>query len=92
MTYTATTTGFGELPHPFSDGQDNMESFNTELVINPFESFAERLALALNAPHLHQLYDWLTAPTGAPPPKLIAPPSCAAGRRRCVCSRGRCST
>ena len=56
------------------DTQANMESFNTDLVINPFESFAERLALALNAPHLHQLYDWLTAPTDAPLPRLIDPP------------------
>lgn len=56
------------------DTQANMESFNTDLVINPFDSFAEQLALALHSPDLHQLYQWLTAAPGEPPSERLNPP------------------
>lgn len=56
------------------DTQANMESFNTDMVINPFDSFAEQLALALHSPDMHELYQWLTAPPGAPLPARVNPP------------------
>ena len=56
------------------DTQANMESFNTDAVINPFDSFADRLAMALHSPDCHLLYEWLTASPGAPLAKRINPP------------------
>lgn len=56
------------------DTQANMESFNTDMVINPFDAFAEHLALALHSPDMHQLDEWLTAPAGAPLPPRLNPP------------------
>lgn len=56
------------------DTQANMESFNTDAVINPFDSFADRLAMALHSPDSHLLYEWLTASPGEPLAKRINPP------------------
>jgi voltage-gated potassium channel len=56
------------------DTQANMESFNTDVVINPFDSFAERLALALHSPDVHELYEWLTSLPGTALPPRINPP------------------
>ncbi|MGD9870710.1 MAG: TrkA family potassium uptake protein [Thauera sp.] len=39
---------------------DNMASFGTRHIINPFERFAETLALSLHAPKASQLMGWLT--------------------------------
>ncbi|MGV8934915.1 MAG: potassium channel family protein [Gallionellaceae bacterium] len=39
----------------------NMMSFGTDLVLNPFNTFAGRLALALHAPGMYLLYEWMTA-------------------------------
>lgn len=43
------------------DAQANMASFGTDHIINPFEVFAERLAMALHAPGMHLLFEWLTS-------------------------------
>jgi voltage-gated potassium channel len=56
------------------DVQANMESFDTDLVINPFDSFAERLAMALHSPDVHQLHQWLTSMPGTRPSRRIDPP------------------
>jgi voltage-gated potassium channel len=56
------------------DTQANMESFNTDAVINPFDSFADRLAMALHSPDSHLLYEWLTASPGEPLARRINPP------------------
>jgi len=56
------------------DTQANMESFNTDAVINPFDSFADRLAMALHSPDSHLLYEWLTASPGEPLATRINPP------------------
>ena len=56
------------------DTQANMESFDTDLVINPFDAFADRLALALHSPDMHELYQWLVAPPGTPLPARVDPP------------------
>ncbi|MDH5473824.1 MAG: NAD-binding protein [Gammaproteobacteria bacterium] len=40
--------------------EENMFSFGTDYVINPFETFADTFGMALHSPSLHLLYDWLT--------------------------------
>jgi len=48
----------------------NLESFGGVAVINPFETFAQNLAVCLRTPTVHQLEEWLTAAPGsecAPP-------------------------
>ncbi|WP_241086824.1 potassium channel family protein [Candidatus Vondammii sp. HM_W22] len=58
-----------KLPHPDikvicrADSHDievNMASFGTDYIIDPFDTFANHLAIALQAPSLNLLYDWLT--------------------------------
>ncbi len=39
---------------------DNMASFNTDYIVNPFESFASRLTMAIDNPCLYVLHSWLT--------------------------------
>lgn len=51
-----------------------MESFGTDAVINPFDTFAVHLALAVHSPDLHLLYEWLTAIPGVPLPERLNPP------------------
>jgi len=46
------------------DTEENMASFGTDHIINPFESFADRLALALHSPSTHLIYEWLTGIPG----------------------------
>jgi len=40
--------------------EENMFSFGTDFVINPFDTFANIFAMAMHSPSLHLLYDWLT--------------------------------
>lgn len=56
------------------DTEANMESFGTDAVINPFDTFADRLALALHSPDLHLIYEWLTGTPGTPLPERLNPP------------------
>lgn len=44
----------------FHDTEANLASFGTDHILNPFDLFAERFALALRAPSLYLLYAWLT--------------------------------
>lgn len=39
----------------------NMASFGTDEIINPFDTFAGRLAMSLRAPGLFLLFEWMTA-------------------------------
>ncbi len=39
---------------------NNMSSFDTEYIINPYEMFAKRLALAIRSPGAYLLNDWFT--------------------------------
>lgn len=50
--------------------EDNMYSFGTDYVINPFASFANVFSMAMQAPSLYLLYDWLT---GVPNTRLTSP-------------------
>ncbi|MFC1665626.1 potassium channel family protein, partial [Pseudomonadota bacterium] len=38
----------------------NMASFGTDYIINPFDTFAEHLAMAIDSPGLNLLHNWLT--------------------------------
>jgi len=52
----------------------NLESFGGVAVINPFETFAYNLGVALRAPEMVQIEDWLTATDGTPVPPAVQPP------------------
>lgn len=52
----------------------NMLSFGTEHTVNPFEAFAERLAMALHSPDLHVLHEWLTGVPHTPLAPMLYPP------------------
>lgn len=52
------------------DAEINMSSFGTDSIINPYNTFAHRLALALHSPGTHLLYEWLT---GVPQTPLASP-------------------
>jgi len=52
------------------DAGDNIASFGTSQVINPFETFAGRLAMALHSPGTFLLHEWLTS---VPHEKLTDP-------------------
>ena len=51
-------------------GAENIASLGNVEVINPFETFAGRLAQAVHAPGMHLLFDWLT---GVPHERLQQP-------------------
>ncbi|HHO58913.1 MAG TPA: potassium transporter TrkA, partial [Thiotrichales bacterium] len=50
--------------------EENMLSFDTNYIVNPFETFADIFAMALQSPSLHLIYDWLT---GAPSTSVTEP-------------------
>jgi Trk K+ transport system NAD-binding subunit len=52
------------------DAGNNIASFGTSRVINPFETFAGRLAMALHSPGTFLLHEWLTS---VPHEKLTDP-------------------
>ncbi len=54
--------------------QDNMASFGTEHIINPFEAFAAQLAIALHSPDMHLIFEWLTALPKTPLAERADPP------------------
>lgn len=56
------------------DTAANMASFGTDQIVNAFEVFAEHLAMALNNPGQHLLYEWLTGVPGDPLVEPLRPP------------------
>jgi Trk K+ transport system NAD-binding subunit len=73
----------GKLLHPevrvigrasTRDAAANLASFDTDHVINPFEAFAEHLALALRAPGAWLLHEWLTGVPNTPLAEPKYPP------------------
>jgi Trk K+ transport system NAD-binding subunit len=52
----------------------NMASFGTDHIVNPFEGFAEHLAMALYSPELHVLFEWLTGVPRSGLEPVIYPP------------------
>jgi len=60
-----------------SDNHDigtNIASFGTEYIINPYESFANRLAIALQSPAIYLLDQWLTGVPGSTLTDPVFPP------------------
>ncbi len=56
------------------DTGQNIASFGTEYIINPFESFANRLAIALQSPGIYLLDQWLTGVPGSTLTDPVFPP------------------
>ncbi len=52
----------------------NMASFGTDEVVVAFEVFGEHLAMAVNTPGHHLLYEWLTSVPGDPLVEPLEPP------------------
>lgn len=63
----------------------NMESFGTEHILNPFDMFAERLAMAVHSPSRYIIRDWLTSPEESELREPLFPP----GGRWVLCGYGR---
>jgi len=64
---------------------DNMASFKTDFIINPYRIFAERVSLALSSPIKFLVQDWLISVPGTALREAIEPPKgkwivCGAGR------------
>lgn len=64
---------------------DNMVSFGTDHVVDPFHAFADRLAMALSSPEMHRVYEWLS---GMPNTPLVERPQPPKGRW-IICGYGR---
>lgn len=56
------------------DAADNMASFGTDHIVNPFDIFANRLITAIDSPSMHLLYDWFTSGYYKPVSELLTPP------------------
>lgn len=63
----------------------NMESFGTDHILNPFDMFAERLAMAVHSPARYIIRDWLTSPLDSEPREPLFPPK----GRWVLCGYGR---
>lgn len=57
------------------DVEDNMASFGTDHIIDPYETFATHLATALQKPGLHLLVEWLTGTRHQELSMPVYPPS-----------------
>ncbi len=68
------------------DVEENMASFGTDYIINPFDTFANHLATALQAPGLYLLHRWLTGGRGCGLAEPVYPPT---EGRWIVCGYGR---
>lgn len=44
----------------------NLQSFGTDLVVDPFSVYAGYLSLAVHAPYMHLVYDWIHSPSHRP--------------------------
>lgn len=56
------------------DSAANMASFGTDHIINPFDTFADRFAMAIHSPAMHLIYEWMTSTRHTPLIESIAPP------------------
>jgi len=56
------------------DSADNMASFGTDYIINPFDTFAERFAMMFQSPSMYLVYEWMTSLHEAPLTEFSAPP------------------
>jgi len=65
--------------------EENMFSFGTDFVINPFDTFANIFSMAMHSPSLHLLYDWLTGVSNAD----LTNPVCIQEGHWIICGFGR---
>jgi Trk K+ transport system NAD-binding subunit len=56
------------------DAADNMASFGTDQIVDPFEIFASRFAMMFHSPSMYLVYEWMTAVHNAPLTELKTPP------------------
>jgi len=66
--------------------EQNMRSFNTDYVVNPYHTFADIFSMLLHSPSLHLIFDWLT---GAPESQITDEPLKINYGRWILCSYGR---
>jgi len=64
----------------------NMRSFNTDYVVNPYNTFADIFSMLLHSTSLHMIFDWLT---GAPGSVVTDEPLKFNFGRWILCSYGR---
>jgi voltage-gated potassium channel len=64
----------------------NMRSFNTDYVVNPYNTFADIFSMLLHSSSLHMIFDWLT---GAPGSLVTDEPLKFNFGRWILCSYGR---
>jgi Trk K+ transport system NAD-binding subunit len=76
------------------DIEDNMASFGTDHIVDPFDTFAAHLAVAFQVPCLYLLQQWLTGREGATLSDPVYPPQdghwivCGYGRfGKAICNR-----
>jgi len=58
----------------YRDTEANLASFGTDHIINPFETFAERFAMAVRSPAMYLIYAWLTGIEHQPVARPVVPP------------------
>jgi Trk K+ transport system NAD-binding subunit len=56
------------------DVEANMDSFGTDHIIDPYDTFAQHLAVALQVPGLYLLHEWLTGVRHQPLTDPVHPP------------------
>ncbi|MGB5179138.1 MAG: NAD-binding protein [Gammaproteobacteria bacterium] len=56
------------------DSQDNIASFGTDYIINPFDSFAKRFAMMFQSPSMYMVYEWMTTIHESPLSDFRVPP------------------
>jgi Trk K+ transport system NAD-binding subunit len=56
------------------DSQANIASFGTDVIINPFDTFAERFAMMFQSPSMFLVYEWMTSTQQAHLSEFTAPP------------------
>ena len=66
--------------------EENMRSFNTDYVVNPYNTFADIFSMFLHTPSLHLIFDWLT---GAADSQITDEPLKLPYGRWILCSYGR---
>ncbi len=56
------------------DAANNMNSFGTDLVVNPYETYAEDFVMAMDNPSMYLLERWITAPKDTAMTEPVFPP------------------
>lgn len=56
------------------DTANNMASFGTDHIINPFDTFADRFGMLFHSPAMHLVYEWITAIHDTPLKDFVVPP------------------